>query len=114
MARGAYERTPEQRAAAAENMRRIRVSNGWPASAHAPAKQAARVSPEERAQRWPEWRAANPERAAEANRNAGLASTAHAYLCTCGRVIHGPSAFRHAKKNGHAVARIDTNTKEIA
>lgn len=111
MPKGIYERSPEQRQAAAENMRRVRVSRGWPATAHAPDKQAARVSPEDRAQRWPDWRAANPEKAAEANRNAGIVSTAHAYKCECGRVIHGPSAFRHANATGHLIDKID-NPKE--
>jgi hypothetical protein len=117
MPKGVYERTPEMRAKWADNMRRNRASHGWPASAHTPEKQAARVSPEDRAQRWPEWRAANPEKAAEASRNAGRVSTAQRWKCDdCGFISHAMGVARHQRAKDHhgGRTRIDTNTEEPA
>ena len=108
MPRGVYERSGAARSASAENLRRARAARkrvGWPAAAHASEKQAARVSPEERAERWPRWRAANPEKAAQANTNSGLVSTALAWLChDC-----GPAIGKHQKATGHeGRTRLDT------
>jgi hypothetical protein len=55
------------------------------------------------------------EASERATHRGGLAATALVYVCECGRVICGPSAFNHANAAGHAVARQDTHdSKETA
>lgn len=109
MPKGIYERTPAMRAKWAENMRRVRISNGWPKTAHGNGGRASGGDPTA----WPRWRSTNPERAEQANTNAGRASSAIPWRCDeCGRVIHGPSVGKHQRATGHqGRTRLDSNTQ---
>ncbi|WP_248582018.1 hypothetical protein [Nocardioides sp. InS609-2] len=125
MPKGQYDRTPEARAASAENMRKARAAQSptW-ARARGEANRRRREDPETHAQaaavaadNWSAWRAANPDKAAEANHNAGLVSTAQRWKCNdCTFVSHAMGVARHQRAKDHhrGRTRIDNIDKETA
>lgn len=57
--------------------------------------------------------ATEPERVSEISSQNGQTACAYVYLCPCGRVFNGPSAYYHAQQRGHGdVTRIDTTSQE--
>jgi hypothetical protein len=54
--------------------------------------------------------AEEPERVSAISSANGQTACSYLYLCTCGRVFRGPSAYYHAKQRGHGdVTRIDND-----
>lgn len=111
MPKGLYERTEAAKAASRENLAKARAAQTptW-ARARGEANRRRRDDPAVRAEaaavaaeNWAAWRAANPEKAAAANHQSGLISTAVLWQCeSCLRVIAGPAIGMHQKRSGHS------------